>query len=102
MRRRPPRSTLFPYTTLFRSASRAERVSAARELLLLRMVGLALPCPDAGQHDRRLSDRPPDRQGSGGRSDSRRSDEHTSELQSHCNLSCRPLHEKSELAPYHL
>src|SRR5688572_31356991 len=65
-RRRPPRSTLFPYTTLFRSARRRRaRVPRAR-------VGE----PSA---DRRR--RP-------------RSEEHTSELQSQSNLVCRLLLEK--------
>src|ERR1022692_5136028 len=62
MIRRPPRSTLFPYTTLFRSGKSAQRHSRV---------------------DRR---RPADGQ--------RRSEEHTSELQSPCNLVCRLLLEK--------
>src|SRR5256885_7165703 len=69
MIRRPPRSTLFPYTTLFRSrylglmAQQAERMQHLVEDLL------AL---------------------------SRRSEEHTSELQSPCNLVCRLLLEKKK------
>src|SRR5260370_30658835 len=79
MIRRPPRSTLFPYTTLFRSAR--ARVLAA---LTLR-----------GRHtcDRSLQAR--------GESTSTRprtrSEEHTSELQSHLNLVCRLLLEKKIL-----
>src|SRR2546430_12074990 len=80
MIRRPPRSTLFPYTTLFRSgaASRA----AVRGL--------------AGRHDRRARvDRRAERQPD--RSPARhRSEEHTSELQSQSNLVCRLLLEKKK------
>src|SRR2546426_7019266 len=76
MIRRPPRSTLFPYTTLFRSHPRLRRrLRRAR-----RLAGLE----DA--HDPRA-----------GRAGSReRSEEHTSELQSPCNLVCRLLLEKKK------
>src|SRR5256885_6139034 len=71
MIRRPPRSTLFPYTTLFRSellgAERAESVST---LQLCQMQGHVAACW--------------------------RSEEHTSELQSPCNLVCRLLLEKKK------
>src|SRR5256885_3406156 len=73
MIRRPPRSTLFPYTTLFRSL--AERDLVLEDLDLPGKIGgdpgppLVLP-----------------RQGH-----ERRSEEHTSELQSPCNLLCRLL-----------
>src|SRR6185369_17352940 len=64
MIRRPPRSTLFPYTTLFRSSPTRERCSGS---------------------------------GSGPTSrPRRRSEEHTSELQSHLNLVCRLLLEKKK------
>src|SRR5215467_15594590 len=67
MIRRPPRSTLFPYTTLFRSAVRvadsASSENAGRQC--------AAGCPS-------------------------RSEEHTSELQSPCNLVCRLLLEKKK------
>src|SRR4051812_49571864 len=70
MIRRPPRSTLFPYTTLFRSADR-------------RRAGAP-----AGHHGRA---------GAGPRRDrAARSEEHTSELQSHVNLVCRLLLEKKK------
>src|SRR3989454_7514608 len=83
MIRRPPRSTLFPYTTLFRS-HRAQRppraraaalysagpmVSSARYFVLLLVLLMASPL---------------------------RSEEHTSELQSPCNLVCRLLLEKKK------
>src|SRR5256885_5797953 len=75
MIRRPPRSTLFPYTTLFRSscAARRWRAPAARF------------SPSAGRLHSRL---PPSRRA--------RSEEHTSELQSPCNLVCRLLLEKKK------
>src|SRR5260370_8294954 len=77
MIRRPPRSTLFPYTTLFRSecvhrrprhrGHRSGRIAARHRL-------------------RNSADRP-------------RSEEHTSELQSHLNLVCRLLLEKKKTPP---
>src|SRR2546426_2488875 len=77
MIRRPPRSTLFPYTTLFRSdadrARRGARGGVPR--------GFNLP-PRDGARDGRLNPR--------------RSEEHTSELQSPCNLVCRLLLEKKK------
>src|SRR2546430_9979373 len=77
MIRRPPRSTLFPYTTLFRSSvrrARGDRRSA--RIPRLRPVEL---------HDRT----DPHRR-------RRRSEEHTSELQSQSNLVCRLLLEKKK------
>src|SRR5256885_5411905 len=71
MIRRPPRSTLFPYTTLFRS----QRPPAA----------YAKPL----RHDVSLT-----------RSARARSEEHTSELQSPCNLVCRLLLEKKKKITY--
>src|SRR2546426_8173487 len=75
MIRRPPRSTLFPYTTLFRSHAEVGHI----------------PAP-IGQHglEERLEPRR-DRVG-----DAERSEEHTSELQSPCNLVCRLLLEKKK------
>src|SRR2546426_2000149 len=80
MIRRPPRSTLFPYTTLFRSGEvgarpRAQRVvEAKRRRIRHASVRRQLPSPDTGL----------------------RSEEHTSELQSPCNLVCRLLLEKKK------
>src|SRR2546429_6144678 len=74
MIRRPPRSTLFPYTTLFRSVWRA----AARNM---RRTEGASPVPMDGGESLRY-------QGQG------RSEEHTSELQSRLHLVCRLLLEK--------
>src|SRR5256885_7869144 len=75
MIRRPPRSTLFPYTTLFRSQHRClvRRVQRAPRRQ-------AVPAP-AGARAHLVSSR---------------SEEHTSELQSPCNLVCRLLLEKKK------
>src|SRR5690242_21403393 len=87
---RPPRSTLFPYTTLFRSLQRVEDLLAdqrghpqhrALEGERQRVDDDALVVP--GPH--RLCADPVDR-----------SEEHTSELQSHVNLVCRLLLEKKK------
>src|SRR5256885_11327272 len=89
MIRRPPRSTLFPYTTLFRSLAEAARAGA-------RCRG------DAGVGDvGRTHEGPAARGGAGpargGRGcEAARSEEHTSELQSPCNLVCRLLLEKKK------
>src|SRR2546426_4955220 len=78
MIRRPPRSTLFPYTTLFRSPARGH---VARAKVAHHPYTHAL-----GDH-RRISERVGVRV---------RSEEHTSELQSPCNLVCRLLLEKKK------
>src|SRR5256885_12119432 len=80
MIRRPPRSTLFPYTTLFRSLARSdERAERAHTA--------SGPVPESAE--RTSSPRPSPPLGGG-----ERSEEHTSELQSPCNLVCRLLLEK--------
>src|SRR5256886_10778141 len=96
MIRRPPRSTLFPYTTLFRSASRAaDRTS--------RTSGRARPASRAGGH--RAGSQPVVRPADGGPTGAgrsacvSRSEEHTSELQSQSNLVCRLLLEKKKKEP---
>src|SRR2546427_6241921 len=76
MIRRPPRSTLFPYTTLFRSRWRCRRAAGLADRLH------AWPCTGAGLVGR-----------------GRRSEEHTSELQSQSNLVCRLLLEKKKIKP---
>src|SRR2546426_4275410 len=132
MIRRPPRSTLFPYTTLFRSASCSGQVrkmqSIARhadpdarlevvDQLELRLGGRvgARAAPDGAdpQVDRRARIEMRDRVNAQGKRDVRavvrrradqrpgaledqRSEEHTSELQSPCNLVCRLLLEKKK------
>src|SRR2546426_4862406 len=82
MIRRPPRSTLFPYTTLFRSLG----VGRRRRSVHRRERGPEL----------RKSHRGAQALGMGVRH--QRSEEHTSELQSPCNLVCRLLLEKKKLA----
>src|SRR2546426_3551865 len=91
MIRRPPRSTLFPYTTLFRSNDAASAITRLADLhvepyliaatlegvLAQRLVRKI--CPECRERYR------PDR-----------SEEHTSELQSPCNLVCRLLLEKKK------
>src|SRR2546430_5200164 len=82
MIRRPPRSTLFPYTTLFRSLSRF-RIAARREHDRCDAFGTA-------------ADRPLTHPSCRGADEQRRSEEHTSELQSQSNLVCRLLLEKKK------
>src|SRR2546430_11946512 len=88
MIRRPPRSTLFPYTTLFRSENgpslRLELVGSEFEKARSLNVGSPPACPRRGSL--RGVHVPPDGCG--------RSEEHTSELQSQSNLVCRLLLEK--------
>src|SRR5690349_22896526 len=84
MIRRPPRSTLFPYTTLFRSVQDAvERCASTRELV------------DDGLVDRRC-DRLDVVDVRNRRVRAHRSEEHTSELQSRRDLVCRLLLEKKK------
>src|SRR3712207_7007197 len=88
MIRRPPRSTLFPYTTLFRSGLPRPRILATRFQRLLRPVHVRAEgrrCP----RPRRLHRRP-------SAFWHRRSEEHTSELQSRQYLVCRLLLEKKK------
>src|SRR2546426_7547306 len=79
MIRRPPRSTLFPYTTLFRSLHDVvqilELVAGAHQVARLLLVQAAARLVDVL---------------------TQRSEEHTSELQSPCNLVCRLLLEKKK------
>src|SRR2546430_7380388 len=89
MIRRPPRSTLFPYTTLFRSDLRPrERQGGRCHRLANGRRGTLADSGIATAHGRRrCGDR---------RSGSSRSEEHTSELQSQSNLVCRLLLEKKK------
>src|SRR5207237_10702342 len=91
--RPPPPSTLFPYTTLFRSAARRQPGSArwrSRSGARWRSRRRRPPRRSQAPTPRPLAAR--DRRG--GRR--RRSEEHTSELQSHLNLVCRLLLEKKK------
>src|SRR5260370_19648548 len=78
MIRRPPRSTLFPYTTLFRSLPRFNRKPVRPDCRRTRAFSSEV--------------------GTGSREENalKRSEEHTSELQSHLNLVCRLLLEKKK------
>src|SRR2546430_10298916 len=86
MIRRPPRSTLFPYTTLFRSA--AKNAAQAGIDAAERAVNLK---GDSSEYHRLL-----------GTLCGQRSEEHTSEFQSQSNLVCRLLLEKKKMSvnPY--
>src|SRR2546427_12621549 len=79
MIRRPPRSTLFPYTTLFRSLPRGAAEVREKEARLAQPA--ARRRGGVGKIDQR---------------DAERSEEHTSELQSQSNLVCRLLLEKKK------
>src|SRR3712207_8732428 len=89
MIRRPPRSTLVPYTTLFRSSrsSGPTRAQLHRRSLALPSAASSTSCPLIRDSAPTHSSRPP------------RSEEHTSELQSRQYLVCRLLLEKKE---YHV
>src|SRR2546430_12542548 len=82
MIRRPPRSTLFPYTTLFRSDRGCARLRSAAP------ADRAFPPHRAAGRTSQQSRR-------------RRSEEHTSELQSQSNLVCRLLLEKKKTTSIH-
>src|SRR5260370_21917584 len=92
MIRRPPRSTLFPYTTLFRSH---QQLLSRPEGQIVRYSGVRAEVEDRGIAAHGIS--------GGGRRGRRdeRSEEHTSELQSHLNLVCRLLLEKKNTAATH-
>src|SRR5256885_7218906 len=79
MIRRPPRSTLFPYTTLFRSLNLRKGTSTSRPRVMTLLIHESEFCYRVEQ--RHFYDR---------------SEEHTSELQSPCNLVCRLLLEKKK------
>src|SRR5260370_11250625 len=93
MIRRPPRSTLFPYTTLFRSRFRTKGGLPIRRRLptcptrsshqlAFELLGMVFEKPDdLAAHPEII----------------RRSEEHTSELQSHLNIVCRLLLEKKKI-----
>src|SRR2546430_12999818 len=87
MIRRPPRSTLFPYTTLFRSMKELDRRLKVMDQVVRHLVVRV-------DHEKRVVERTRSKR----QSDSERSEEHTSELQSQSNLVCRLLLEKKNTA----
>src|SRR5256885_11342654 len=93
MIRRPPRSTLFPYPTLFRSPSDRwlARPTTLRSTTALSVATTTIPSPPMSckRFPRTATPRL-------GYHFERRSEEHTSELQSPCNLVCRLLLEKKK------
>src|SRR2546430_10471098 len=93
MIRRPPRSTLFPYTTLFRSGP-CPRARAANSRRTFRRHATA-PTRPSRRRARSRSARPPGWRQPASRTPAR-SEEHTSELQSQSNLVCRLLLEKKK------
>src|SRR5256886_5437162 len=94
MIRRPPRSTLFPYTTLFRShASARDAHLAPREVHGAQL--LCIPVDPSLVHAQQLGGLVR-RQHVGRVTTAKRSEEHTSELQSQSNLVCRLLLEKKK------
>src|SRR2546422_7387722 len=82
MIRRPPRSTLFPYTTLFRSESEADKDQEKMQKEFEEALGRGWDNPN-----RKYGTRMPKK---------KRSEEHTSELQSRLHLVCRLLLEKKK------
>src|SRR5687768_18016633 len=93
MIRRPPRSTLFPYTTLFRSAP------ASKEIRITRLAGADDVCGEmsaVAQANPTNNDRATAVRMSMPNAMLARSEEHTSELQSRLHLVCRLLLEKKK------
>src|SRR5256885_10250363 len=98
MIRRPPRSTLFPYTTLFRSLNTVYVVQISPLFCLVRSLLCRLTPNDIIPWEATTTD-PTHRCDTSSpctRCTSSRSEEHTSELQSPCNLVCRLLLEKKK------
>src|SRR5437773_9053827 len=97
MRRRPPTSTLFPYTTLFRSVLEAFTAAPRRYRLLI--TDFAMPKLDGVELARQVWRVRPGFPIILYSVELRRSEEHTSELQSHHDLVCRLLLEKKKNTP---
>src|SRR2546426_9200132 len=91
MIRRPPRSTLFPYTTLFRSKSAPPKWTSPRT-----RPQLGFPGPEDGRSPAANCPAGPSSSLAARWTRRERSEEHTSELQSPCNLVCRLLLEKKK------
>src|SRR3712207_8159917 len=95
---RPPRSTLFPYTTLFRSVPLADRLAAEDADAPARDQGDSAEVQGQPGEDQRRDDAAVPR---AERQHWRRSEEHTSELQSRQYLVCRLLLEKKQRIDIH-
>src|SRR2546426_7947783 len=91
MIRRPPRSTLFPYTTLFRSREALAGRHGRQEFVQVRQLTGVVRHDFTADHLRRFQRF---------LEHALRSEEHTSELQSPCNLVCRLLLEKKNYFQY--
>src|SRR2546426_5083080 len=92
MIRRPPRSTLFPYTTLFRSPDDGNAFDAESALR-----GVVVDEPDRPDVEVAILQQLADQEhAAAAGAVNQRSEEHTSELQSPCNLVCRLLLEKKK------
>src|SRR3712207_8598494 len=102
MIRRPPRSTLFPYTTLFRSDLAASPHFGAREGSTTRFEGLARRAVLLPRRARSFGRRRDLERIAGLCGGSLRSEEHTSELQSRQYLVCRLLLEKKKKNRAHM
>src|SRR5256885_9274452 len=96
MIRPPPRTTLFPYTTLFRSGLLVVGGEALARMLVALVHHLALRVAER-THRRDVDDPGQTRLERRAQHVLGRSEEHTSELQSPCNLVCRLLLEKTKL-----
>src|SRR2546430_13556580 len=98
MIRRPPRSTLFPYTTLFRSALCASDGNTCGLAQSNKTIFRQRESPKKKRRIKQIAQQHISEEGNGGRSE-----EHTSELQSQSNLVCRLLLEKKkeDLQTYH-
>src|SRR2546430_4661183 len=92
MIRRPPRSTLFPYTTLFRSLLETVRKTAGRIFIPFTVGGGIRSLDEAAD----VFDAGADKISINSAALADRSEEHTSELQSQSNLVCRLLLEKKK------
>src|SRR5260221_5179780 len=95
MIRRPPRSTLFPYTTLFRSCLPRERPLTPTRRTTTCTTPHTTPWP------RSMPAQKP-RRPSSPSAPTRRSEEHTSELQSHSDLVCRLLLDTSKISTHEI
>src|SRR2546430_9085123 len=93
MIRRPPRSTLFPNTTLFRSPAKPRSDPSASRSDVKRPPPKSVPVPNRRRGTEHYRSGPRDY------SQEPRSEEHTSELQSQSNLVCRLLLEKKKNTP---